>query len=866
MPFNIGTKVGPYEITGQLGVGGMGEVYRATDSRLRRDVAIKFSAEQFSERFEREARAVAALNHPNICTLYDVGSNYLVMELVEGTTLADRIKEGPIPLEDALAIGRQITAALEAAHEKEVVHRDLKPANIKIKPDGTVKVLDFGLARLGPAAGVSSDDSPTFTIGATRAGVILGTAGYMSPEQARGKAMDKRTDIWAFGVVFFEMLTGERLFKGEDVSETLAAVIKEQPSLERAPSQVQRLLQSCLEKNPQNRLRDIGDVWRLLESSATPTPAPVARAPQPWFALGVAAMFFLAAAAMAVLYFRRAPASTPEVVRFYVALPEKGTFGRSVSISPDGRRLIFRATTDGVPRLWIRELGSLELRSLPGTEGAFGYGFWSPDSRFIVFGLAGKLKKIEASGGPATTLCDLPDALAGGFWTNDNRIIFGTDSRSGLLEVSAEGGPSAAITAFDAQRDRSHSFPVLLPDAQHFIYVRRSNRPEDSGIYVGELNRGPGQQSSKRLMADVSMPLFAPSLDSRTPNESHILFARENTLMARRFEPSRLEFSGDAVAITADPNTRGTEGTYSVSANGVLVYTRGGTEHQLQWYDRQGRVTGTIDAPSSYWTISLSPDATRAALMMALPEPNIWVFDLARNISTRLTSLPGTTPVWSADGNRIMFNSRTSGVFVKTASGAGAETVVLQEGQGNLWDWSTDGRHLLYQVDNAKTKSTDLWTLTDPEGPPANRKSAPYLNGDSNEGAARFSPDGRFVAYVSNESGANAVYVRPFPDANAGKWPISNGPGFQPRWRRDGKELVYLSGDGTLMSVDIASNPSFTAGIPKVLFRTATWALSAPNSTWDMTPDGQRFLVITTPEGASASLVVELNWQAGLRK
>ena len=549
MPLTAGTRLGPYEILEPIGKGGMGEVYRAHDTRLRRDVAVKVSAQQFSERFEREARAAAALNHKNICQIYDVGPNYIVMELVEGANL-----QGPYPLDTVLKCGRQIAEALEAAHEKGIVHRDLKPANIKIKPDGTVKVLDFGLAKIAPVAPSDPENSPTLSmLGATQAGVVLGTAAYMSPEQARGQTVDKRADIWAFGVVLYEMAAGKKLFEGGTISDTLASVLKEKPDLERVPAKLRPLIESCLEKEPANRLRDIADAWRLVNLPEPAAPAPL-RAPvrMPWIAAGVAT---LALAALAFIHFREQPPAR-ELVRFEISAPSGVTLADQLALSPDGRKLAFFATAKGSTQMvWIRSLDSREARPLIGTEGAANTLIWSPDSRYLAFPSGGKLKKIEAAGGPAETLCDAALVL-GGFWSPDNKIVFGT--LGPLLEVSASGGAPTPLTAIDHSRQEvAHEGPALLPDGRHFVYVRISLPYEMGGIYIGSLDSKPSEQSRKRLLPDVSNVVYAPSADAAS-TPGFLLFDRgltigtttnAATLMAQPFDPKRLEFTGDAVPI-----------------------------------------------------------------------------------------------------------------------------------------------------------------------------------------------------------------------------------------------------------------------------------------------------------------------------
>jgi hypothetical protein len=538
MPLTAGDKLGPYEIISLIGKGGMGEVYRAHDPRTGRDVAVKVSAERFSERFDREVRAVASLNHPNICTLFDVGPNYLVMEYIEGEA-----PKGPMPLETALNYARQIAAALDEAHEKGIVHRDLKPGNIKIKQDGSVKVLDFGLAKQTQQSrdGGAAEDSPTLSMAATQAGMILGTAAYMPPEQAKGKAVDKRADIWAFGVVLYEMLTGKRLFQGEDVTDILASVVKEQPDLSAVPSNVQRLLKSCLEKDPKNRLRDIADAWKLLEESgvgAAFAPSPSQRSLLPWLiTTSVAALVAVALSVFAYGHFTE----ETRVYRVSMVLPEKsvltaGTTASLPAISPDGRHLAFVTERNARRELWVRDLDSLTARVLPGTQDALDP-FWSPDSRFLAFFAEGKLKKIDAAGGPVFTLCEA--ALGrGGTWSKNGVIVFAPDAYAALFRVSAEGGAATPLTALDpAANENSHRFPWFLPDDRHFLYTARSTDLQHTAIYVADLD----SKMRRTVVSGGSNAVYAAP--------GYLLYMREKTLVAQPFDAGSAKTTGDAVVV-----------------------------------------------------------------------------------------------------------------------------------------------------------------------------------------------------------------------------------------------------------------------------------------------------------------------------
>ncbi len=889
MPLSAGTRLGPYEILAPIGKGGMGEVYRATDTRLHREVAIKVSAERFSERFEREARAIASLNHPNICSLYDVGPNYLVMELVEGENL-----KGPLPLATALDYARQIADALDAAHEKGITHRDLKPGNIRIKPDGKVKVLDFGLAKMGGTPTAPSDQSPTLTMNETQAGVVLGTAAYMAPEQAKGKPVDKRADIWAFGAVLWEMLTGKRLFRGETTTEVLAAVLKEEPEWDQVPPQVRRLLQRCLEKDPQQRLKHIGDVMELVDDVGQASGLPITHAGGPrskWLWPSVAAILLVVSAGLGFLYIRGKLSVTPDVqTRFQIPAPEGNTV-IPFSVSPDGRRLVFAAQeTSATPRqLSIRTLDSLESHPLPDTDGAF-FTFWSPDSRFIAFTSQGKLKKMDVSGGPPQTICDLPPgAFRGGSWNQQGEIIFSTQTQA-LWRVPSGGGNPAPVTALDSSRkETSHLFPSFLPDGRHFIYLAASGNAESRAVYLASLDAKPQEQHPKRLLSTATNPVFAPS--SRSGGDQ-LLFLRDGSVVAQTLDSGRLELTGEPVPIAErvgatalGGGTFASYGSFSASANGVLVYrggSGGGDEiAQLTWYGRDGKILGTVGDPEPYANLLLSPDATRATVVRA---SDLWVVDLSRGTSTRLTTggaLGTTAGVWSPDGTHIAFTANLGGVlgiYQKASSGAGTEEL--------LWKadvllgpthWSADGRFLTFGVNDPKN-AFDVWVLPVKGDAKGDRKAVPFVNTEFGEIGGRFSPDGRWIAYTSNRSGRNEIYAQPFsPDASAGasapagEFLVSKGGAAgMPRWRSDGKEIYYLTNDGKIMAVEVSATPAFHAGEPKVLFQAPSGFVrtAAPGALADAAADGKRFLLAVPVARSTAQeqFTAVLNWTAALKK
>ena len=901
----IGSRLGSYEILAAIGAGGMGEVYRARDAKLGRDVAIKVLPASFARdaermaRFEREAKVLASLNHPNIAAIYGFedssGVHALVMELVEGPTLADRIAAGPIPADEALRVARQIADALEYAHERGIVHRDLKPANIKISRDDAVKILDFGLAKAveGDASSMDMANSPTLTHMATQAGVLLGTAAYMSPEQAKAKPVDRRADIWAFGCVLYEMLTGKRPFDGETVTDTLAAVIRADPDWSLlppgTPPRVRVLLQRCLQKDPKQRLRDIGDARISLDevlsgtsdpasvAAATTTRPPFWRRALPW---SVAAALAIVAAVLAWAYQRavHAPAPPANPIRFQIPITAPlAQGGGRFAISPDGRQLAFAATgSDGASRLWVRPLNSLEARPLPGTEAStFPPFFWSPDSRNIAFGADGKLKTVDVAGGTVETLCGAPGLVIGGSWNRDGTIIFGSFP-GGIMKVSASGGTATPVTTLDPSRQEIyHGMPFFLPDGRHFIYQRLSSRAGNSGGYIGSIDTKPGEQDLTPLIVGDSSAGYAPSSE---PDVGQLLFMRNGLLMAQPFDARMRKLSGAPVAVAENVGAFQGDGFFSVSANGILVYRTADASTallQLTWFNGQGKALGTAGEPGVYGQPALSPDGTEAAYVQFRVggQSDVWLLDLARGTSTRLTfSSDAEDPIWSADGKRVIFTSSpngTSNLYEKLANGASGEELLLKstEDKGPT-DVSRDGRYLLYNSIDPKT-GMDIWVLP----LQGDRKPFPFLSTDFNEGDAHFSPDGRWVAYASGESGYGEIYVRPFsPDSNAAdasgagaKWQVSYGGGDAPRWSANGKELYYVTPDSKVMRVDVTTSPTFQAGTPKLLFQ----AQDANDANGNYTIDGKKFVFLVPAEQtgqARSAFNVVLNWQALLKQ
>ena len=805
MPLNTGERLGPYEIIALIDKGGMGEVYRAIDTRVHREVAIKTSAERFTERFAREALVIASLNHPNVCTLFDVGPDYLVMELVDGTTLAERIHAGPIPLDESLKLAGQMADALSAAHRKGVVHRDFKPGNIKIKSDGTVKVLDFGLAKVSGLAMAASDNSPTLTAHDTLAGVVLGTAAYMSPEQAKGKAVDKTADVWAFGVVLYEMLTGKQLHRGESVSETLASVLKEAPDLARVPARVRRLLRSCLQKDPDQRLHEIAD-WKLLlddEPSEENRRAPRAR----WLWPVVATVAIVAAAGAGIVLFRAKPPAAQEV-RSQIPQPEGLTFnaGTQAAISPDGKWLAFPAmAADGISRMYVRSVDSLEVRPLPGSEGIIGLSpppFWSYDSRFVVYGAQGKLRKSEISGTPVQVVATTGIPFVQGGSSNRDGVILYARNTGYLEQVPSSGGTPVPLTVM-APGETAHRWPQFLPDGRRFLYLRVSMTSEKTAVYVGSLDAKPDEQSLEPLLVTDRQSWW---VESETNGKTYLMFQREADLFAQPFDTDTAMLSGTPVPVASGVGAfpTATSGLWSVARNGTLVYRSGGTGlPRPVWIDSMGRELGTVGGPGLYTDVALSPDGTRLAVALVGTQGNsdIWVTDSAGGENTRLTFDPGldTSPAWSPDGKRVAFAASRNGrrdIYVKNADGSGEEQLLLHTDQDKFpTSWSHDGRFLLFESLDAKTRD-DIWVLP-LEG---DRTPFPFLRTDQSERWAEFSPDGRWVAYATTVSGNMEIFVRPFsPGSRSGassadaQWMVSTTSGVQPRWRTDGKSLFYLS-------------------------------------------------------------------------
>jgi eukaryotic-like serine/threonine-protein kinase len=898
-----GTRLGVYEVTAQIGQGGMGQVYRARDTKLDRDVAIKILPEAFAHdadrlaRFTREAQTLASLNHPHIAAIYGLeesgGVRALVMELVEGEDLSQRIARGAIPLDEALPIAKQIADALEAAHEQGIIHRDLKPANIKVRSDGTVKVLDFGLAKaMEPAAGSSPSmsQSPTITTpAATRMGVIMGTAAYMSPEQAKGKVIDKRTDIWAFGCVLYEMVTGTRAFEGEEVSEVLARILERDPDFSALPSTtppaIRRLLRRCLEKDRKRRLDSAADARLEIDEALTaPAEHLVASTAQPrnvgWrSALGAALLTGGVLAIAATLYVRR-PAPAPVITRLEISTPGTG-YPFQFALSPDGRRLVFVTGATGPPQLAVRVLDQVGVQILAGTEGA-SYPFWAPDSRTIGFAAGGKLKRIDLSGGGPQALADVP-GFRGGTWNDEGVIVFAPTPASGLglMRVSATGGTPVVVTHLaTGQSFLQHSWPQFLPDGRRVLFFVGSNvAPTRRGVYVASLDGG----EPMRVVAAETHARYAPP--------GYLLRVSQGVLVAQRFDAARATVSGDLVPVAqgVGQNDGNFLSAFSVSATGILAHRSGvgASRRQLVWLDRTGKVLGVVGPPDENFPSSpaLAPDDRRVANgRIVQGNSDVWLTDVAREVATKFTFDPATevSPVWSPEGSRVVFRSLRNGpsdLFVKPANGATDEQPLLVTPQNKTpLDWSRDGRFLLYANLDPKTQS-DLWVLplAPSTGAADARKPFPVVQTAFDETQGQFSPDGHWLVYTSNESGREEIYVRPFPESG-GKWQVSTAGGSQPRWRVDGKELFYVAADARLMAVPIRVTPdgrAVDAGTPVALFRTrlatgANITLSGWQSRalYAVARDGRFLMNVNVDAGAAdvSPLTIVLNWDAGLKK
>ena len=846
----------------------MGEVYRARDTTLNRDVALKVLPEAFASdpdrlaRFAREAQVLASLNHSNIAAIYGLEQgSALVLELVEGPTLADRIVSGPIPLDEALPIARQIADALDAAHEHGIIHRDLKPANIKVRSDGTVKVLDFGLAKaLEPVVGsVQGSQLATITSPAmTRLGMVLGTAAYMSPEQARGHQADKRSDVWAFGCVLYEMLAGKRAFEGAEISDTMAAVLRAEPDWTALPSPMPQpiatLLKRCLEKDHKRRLRDIGDARLELNAHAESVSGPIdtasRRRERIVWTTAVAALL-LAALGLGAWALRPPPAAAE--VRLTIETP--GELDprdlASLAVSPDGLNVAFVAAVDGQPHVWVRPLGALTSRPLLGTAGA-SVPFWSADSKSVAFYADGWLKRIDVAGGLVRNLTKAVFGF-GGAWNNDGAILFVPSPGSPIFRTSTEGAAPVPVTRPTGNQS-GHAHPHFLPDGRHFLYFVQGPS-ETRGIYVGDID-GP---VTRRLFDADSAAVYT---------SGYLLFVRQATLFAQAFDAKRLEPTGSPLAVADD--VRGSLLAGLSAEGGVLAFRAGptGTRRQFRWLDRTGKEIERVGDPGSEkLSPSLSPDGGQLAFYGRVEGTNtdIWLLETRRGVLTRFTdrAADDVGPVWSRDGSRIAYTSNQGGSFglyQKSATAAGREEPLISEAEGFVMasDWSPGDRILLYQ------RGDDIWALPMVG---SERKPFPVIQTEFDEQEGMFSPDGRWMSYVSNSSGGFEAYVRPFPGPGQ-TVRVSTRGGAQVRWRADGRELFYVALDGTLMAVPIemsANGLTLTPGVPKPLFTTHIGRVLNPGGTgpnYIVSGDGQRFLMsIIAQETSATPIRLFVNWK-----
>jgi eukaryotic-like serine/threonine-protein kinase len=888
------TRLGVYEIQSAIGAGGMGEVYRATDTNLRREVAIKLLPEAFAQdpervaRFEREAKTLASLNHPNIAIIHGLeksqGTYALVMELVEGEDLSQRIARGPIPLDEALPIAKQIAEALEAAHEQGIIHRDLKPANIKVRPDGTVKVLDFGLAKLteAGASGRGAKDvtqSPTITSPAmlSGVGVLLGTAAYMSPEQAKGRAVDKRADIWAFGVILHEMLTGGHPFLADTIPETLAHVMTRQIDLGTLPAatprRVRDLLARCLDKDPKKRLRDIGEARIRLEevlsggaeepsspADAIATAAPGSRIRER-LAWGAAAACALLAGVAGTWALR--PRATPPETSVDIITPAT-VQPSSFALSPDGRQIVFVASDDKASHLWLRSLSTTTAQTLAGTEGA-SYPFWSPDSKSVGFFAGGALKRLDLGGGAPQTLAPAING-SGGTWNADGVIVFAPSLTTPLMRVSAAGGAAIAVTKLDPQ-EYGHFQPQFMPDGQRLLFTVGGST-DTAGIYMGRLNGS----SPTRLVSDLSSGVYTPA--------GWLLWVRAGALMAQRLDVDRPAVTGEPLTLADGiPFDASLRSAVSVATTGLVAYRASKSAlRQLTWFDRSGTARGVIGEPDdTLLTPRLSPDDRRVAETHTVQgNQDIWLVDGARASRFTFDTGQDSFPVWSPDNSRLVYMSRRTGtgigaLYHKLTNGAGVEEQLLSTDQVLApASWSADGRFLLYLSFDPKT-NTDLWVMPMTG---EDRKPFVFLKTPFREAYGVFSPDGRWVAYHSNETGRPEIYVRPFVPPGAtgtaataagGQWQVSTAGGIHPLWRSDGKELYYINPDGAMMAAPINVNgATVEPGAPVMLFPTRIVGGGADiqqGRQYDVTADG-RFLINTVLNEAAAPITLLQNWKA----
>jgi eukaryotic-like serine/threonine-protein kinase len=887
MTITPGTQLGAYEILSHLGAGGMGEVFRARDTRLDREVAIKVLPADFAndtdrlKRFEQEARATSALNHPNILTVYDIGTHegapFIVAELLDGEELRAQLNEGALPVKRAIEYARQIAAGLAAAHEKGVVHRDLKPENLFVTKDGRIKILDFGLAKLRPRRGeqVGSDVATRKQI--TDPGTVLGTVAYMSPEQVRGQDLDHRSDIFSFGLILHEMLAGKRPFAGESQVEVMHAILKAEPpelseTNPKVSPQLDKLVRRCLEKRPERRFQSAHDLGFALEALTTPsgtrteavTTLPAATElgrRGTWFGnarlwMVVAAVAVLAALVFAVAHFRRAPAESP-LTYTYLPLPEKSTTTNAggMAVAPDGRRLVMTVETEGVRRLWLYSFDRPSPVLLAGTEGGR-FPFWSPNGRSIGFFAQGKLKRIEVAGGAPVVLCDATNGF-GGAWSSNGEILFAPNLLGyGLYRVAETGGIATPVTSLDqARAETGHTYPVFLPDDRHFLFFASTSQPDHRGIRVGSLD------------APNTSFLVRTSANAQYAAPGYLLFMQGRRILAQPFDAEKLALSGEPVPVSESVPFASNNSfvDFSVLGDRLLCYPASGNANvQLTWVDRQGLQLSTVGPPGEYRHPSLSPNKEQVLLARIDPQveqPDIWQFDLRRETLTRLTSSSSgaRVPIWAPDGNSVAY-LRPDGFRRLTGGGKEESLLEVKLNIPSALDWSSDGKFIVYRKIGEQTGS-DLGVLS-----LSNRQTHDYLVTQFDEFWAKLSPDGHWLAYQSNESGRTEIYVQSFPEPGR-KVTVSQGGGTFPRWRADGRELYYVGAGDKLMAVPVTTGANFTVGAPVALFEVGAYGRRESCYAYDVSTDGQKFLLLRPLEDATTRpLTVVQNWTALLKK
>ena len=882
MPLSPGTRLGAYEIVGPLGAGGMGEVYRARDTRLGREVAVKVlpqhlaATPEIRARFEREAHTISSLNHPNICTLHDVGHegdiDYIVMELVEGETLADRIARGPLPTFEVLRIGTQIADALDKAHRAGIVHRDLKPGNIMLAKSGT-KLLDFGLARATglEAAPAGQTNSPTLGRPLTAEGTIVGTFLYMAPEQLEGKEADARADIWALGCVLYEMITGMRPFQGKSQASLISSIMSADPApiaqvSPLNPPALGRLVKACLEKEPEERIQTAHDVklqlqWIVEGGSQAGVAAPVAtrrrrREQLAWIA---ATTMTVIAAGLAVTKLMPKPPAKPVI--FELTPPHQARSVDLPRISPDGRRLAFNAAdSTGTVGIWVRQMNSLDAQRLPGTEGAT-RPFWSPDSRFLAFFSGGKLRKIDLSGGPPITICDAPRG-ADGTWGPRGVILFDGTTADSVQSVSASGGVPTGATVVDRKSLEVYTaWPQFLPDGRHFLYIAYGSGPEGRMLKVGSID----SKETKSLGPAGSRTEYA---------SGHLLYVRGGALLAQPFDSGALKFTGDPFPVAENVETDPVgSARFSASTDGTLVFRAGGTgaTDRLAWTNRRGERTGTVGAPGTYSTPALSPDGTQLAVEvydLSRQAGDIWLWDLPRDLGSRFTFADQDVddPVWSPDGSRVLYSvarGSFNDLHIKSVGGAGVDSLLFASDQQKLaGSWSPDGQWITYMMRSPSVPRFDIYGLSLGDS----TRPVPLAATPFNEAQAVISPDGKWLAFVSDESGQFEIYVRTFPGPG-GKWRVSTAGGGEPTWRGDSRELYYLSPDSKLMMVSVEPGTPPRFSLPQRLFDTPLGPPFPIRNRYVVTRDGQRFLFVAPAgEGKVGATTVVLDWLGRLEK